>query len=51
MSYSVRLTIRGTKGDRDAVATKSLTEIVDKITERGGIPIPAHVDIKRGLLN
>ena len=34
----------GTKGDSDAVTTKSLTEVVDEIAKRGGIPIPAHVD-------
>ena len=39
----------GTKGDSDAVTTKSITEVVDEIAERGAIPIPAHVDIKRGL--
>ena len=39
----------GTKGDSDAVTTKSVTEVVNEIAERGAIPIPAHVDIKRGL--
>ncbi len=35
---------QGTKGDSDGVTTKSVTEVVDEISERGGIPIPAHVD-------
>ena len=39
----------GTKGDSDAVTTKSITEVVDEIAERGGIPIPAHADDTRGL--
>ena len=40
---------QGTKGDSDAVTTKSLTEVVDEIAERGGIPLPAHTDKTRGL--
>ena len=39
----------GTKGDSDAVTTKSVTEVVNEIAERGGIPIPAHADDTRGL--
>ena len=35
---------QGTKGDSDGVTTKSVTEVVDEIAQRGGIPIPAHVD-------
>ena len=34
----------GTRGDTDGVTEKSVTEVVDEIAERGGIPIPAHVD-------
>ena len=34
----------GTRGDTDGVTTKSVTDVVDEIAERGGIPIPAHVD-------
>ena len=37
---------QGTKGDTDGVTTKSVTEVVDEIADRGGIPIPAHVDKK-----
>ena len=36
----------GTEGDSDGITTKSVTEVVDEIAERGGIPIPAHVDKK-----
>ena len=38
----------GTKGGSDAVTSKSITDVVDAITEQEGIPIPAHVDKKRG---
>ena len=40
---------KGTKGNSDDVTTKSITEVVDEIVERGGIPIPAHVDKRSGL--
>ena len=40
---------KGTKGDSNGVTTKSITEVVDEIAERGGIPIPAHADKRRGL--
>ena len=40
---------KGTKGDSDDVTIKSITEVVDEIAERGGIPIPAHADKIRGL--
>ena len=39
----------GTKGRSDEVTSKSITEVVDAITEQGGIPIPAHADKKKGL--
>ena len=39
----------GTQGESNAVTDKSITEVVDEITERGGIPIPAHADKKKGL--
>ena len=39
----------GTKGKSDAVTSKSTTEVVNEITKRGGIPIPAHADKKKGL--
>ena len=40
---------KGTKGDSNGVTTKSITEVVNEIAERGGIPIPAHADDTRGL--
>ena len=40
---------QGTKGDSDGVTTKSVTEVVDEIAERGGIPLPAHTDKAKGL--
>lgn len=39
----------GTKGDSDAVTTKTISKIIDEITKRGGIAIPAHVDKEKGL--
>ena len=39
----------GTKGTSDGVTTKSLTEVVDEIVKKGGVPIPAHVDKEKGL--
>ena len=39
----------GTKGGSDAVTSKSITDVVDAITEQGGIPIPAHADKEKGL--
>ncbi len=38
---------QGTKGDANGVTAKSVTEVVDEIAERGGIPIPAHVYNKK----
>ena len=40
---------QGTKGNTDGITRKSLTEVIDVITEYGGIPIPAHVDKTTGL--
>ena len=40
---------RGTKGTSNAVTDKSLIEVVNEITKRGGIAIPAHVDKPNGL--
>ena len=41
----------GTKGESDAVTDKSITEVVDEIAKRGGIPIPAHADKKKGVFS
>lgn len=40
----------GTPGDSDAVTEKSLLECVQETLGHGAIPIPAHVDGKKGLL-
>ena len=40
---------QGTKGDTNGVTRKSIIDVVDEIAKRGGIPIPAHADTKRGL--
>ncbi|MDE0012088.1 MAG: AAA family ATPase [Candidatus Poribacteria bacterium] len=38
-----------TKGKSSGLTSKSTTEVIDEITKRGGIPIPAHVDQRKGL--
>lgn len=40
----------GKKGDSNAVTNITVTKIVDLISERGGIAIPAHADKENGLL-
>lgn len=40
----------GTKGDSDGVSEKSATEVVQAILKLGGLPIPAHADQSKGLL-
>lgn len=39
-----------TKGDSDGVTIQSGKEVIESILAAGGIPIPAHVDQKKGLL-
>lgn len=39
----------GTKGDSDGCTKKSFEHVVQEIINRGGIAIPAHVDIKTGI--
>ncbi|MDF2557972.1 MAG: hypothetical protein K0R71_1800 [Bacillales bacterium] len=39
----------GTKGDSDGCTNKSLREVIKIISNRGGIAIPAHVDLDKGL--
>ena len=39
----------GTKGDSDDVTSKNIAVVLDEITKRDGIPIPAHVDKAKGL--
>lgn len=40
----------GTRGDGDGVTRKSPVEVIEVVIEAGGLPIPAHVDAKKGLL-
>ncbi|CAB9539867.1 PHP N-terminal domain protein [Bathymodiolus brooksi thiotrophic gill symbiont] len=40
---------KGTKGRSDGVTTKSITKVIDIITQQGGIAIPAHADKEKGL--
>lgn len=40
----------GFRGGTEAVATDSASKIIEEITRRDGIAIPAHVDRKKGLL-
>ena len=40
----------GTHGDCDAVTTESPVNVMGKVLEAGGIPIPAHSDQEKGLL-
>ena len=39
----------GEKGSGNGVTSRSLVEVVDKVTSAGGIAIPAHVDREKGL--
>ena len=41
---------RDTEGKKSGLANKSTTEIINEITKLEGIPIPAHVDRPKGLL-
>jgi hypothetical protein len=40
---------RGTKGQSDGCSVSSATEVIDAITNHGGLAIPAHVDQSNGL--
>ena len=40
----------GTKGDSDGVTRKGAAEVVNFVLSVGGIPIPAHADRRKGLL-
>ena len=40
----------GTKGDSDGVTRKGAADTVNEVLEAGGIPIPAHADGPKGLL-
>lgn len=39
----------GTRGESDGCTTKSFEHVVQEIIRRGGIAIPAHVDLERGI--
>ena len=39
----------GEKGGSNDTTDKNITEVIDEITKRGGIAIPAHVDRPKGL--
>ena len=41
---------KGTKGDSDGVTRKSPVEAIEAVVAAGGLPIPAHVDQAKGLL-
>jgi energy-coupling factor transporter ATP-binding protein EcfA2 len=40
----------GTRGDSDGVTRKSAIEVVSAVLDSGGLPIPAHADKDKGLL-
>lgn len=41
---------QGTKGDSDGVTSKGVAEVILAIIDAGGIPVPAHADGAKGLL-
>jgi len=41
---------QGTKGDSDGVTRQGMTEVIQAILTAGGVPIPAHADGAKGLL-
>jgi hypothetical protein len=41
---------KGTKGDSDGVTSKGVAEVIHAIIDAGGIPVPAHADGAKGLL-
>jgi len=41
---------RGTKGDSNGVTRRGAAEVVNEILQFGGVPVPAHVDRSKGLL-
>ena len=45
-----RVDYDGTKGDSDGITRKGAAEVVSEVLEFGGIPIPAHADGPKGLL-
>ena len=41
---------QGTKGDSDGVTREAASEVIQAIVAAGGLPIPAHADCAKGLL-
>ncbi|ABM58372.1 TrlF family AAA-like ATPase [Verminephrobacter eiseniae] len=41
---------QGTKGDSDAVTSRGIAEVIQAILTAGAVPIPAHADKDKGLL-
>jgi len=41
---------QGSRGDSDGVTRRSLPEVIELITNAGGLAIPAHADQEKGLL-
>lgn len=41
---------QGTKGDSDGVTREAASEVIKTIVAAGGLPIPAHADCAKGLL-
>ena len=41
---------QGTKGDSDGVTTRGIAEVMQSILNAGAVPIPAHADSDKGLL-
>lgn len=41
---------RGSKGDSDGVTSKGIAEVMEAILASGAIPVPAHADNDKGLL-
>lgn len=46
----VAVDFQGTQGDSDGVTNKTIKQVIEIILQRGGIPIPAHADKDKGLL-
>ena len=46
----VRVDYDGTPGESDGVTRKGAAEVVQEVLDAGGLPIPAHVDRDKGLL-
>ncbi|KAA0982062.1 TrlF family AAA-like ATPase [Pseudomonas sp. ANT_J28] len=45
-----RVDYSGTKGDSDGVTRRSAADVVQAVLEAGALPIPAHADASKGLL-